>query len=337
MAWTPARLSAASVRFAIIGDSQSCTPGPALNEPILSLAVQNVLDADPPVQFVISTGDLVSGRGWPPTMIDMLKQWRQVVAPWYAADFFGLKVYPAPGNHDQSARLVYTTVWQQVFPELPDNGPPAQRKLTYSFDVGPVHIAIVNTSAPTLSGNHLIYLDWLARDLATSAQPVKFVAGHEPAYSVTGHEGLNWNPASRDRFWAILAENNVQAYFCGHTHTYDHWIKDNVHQINAGSTGGCADSFTYLIVDAAETDTTVSVYDVPTNQLLEQYSLSDTDNVSRTFLPDPTPAQAVPPRLLNAFQQIPCALLVALLVPLLINARLITGRVRAKETADQRE
>jgi hypothetical protein len=79
-------------------------------------------------------------------------------------------------------------------------------------------------------------LEWIRQDLAASNQAFKFVFGHEPAFPIDRHVGdsLDADPAQRDAFWDILADNGVQAYFCGHTHNLSHVLKDGVYQIDNG-------------------------------------------------------------------------------------------------------
>jgi len=267
-----------SIRFAVLGDSRG-SEGRAINEEVFPQIVEEVGATDPPVRFVVFLGDLVSGSDYDQALVWQLLYWRKLARPWYDADMLGAKVYPVPGNHDQPNPLTYVAAWQEAFPELPDNGPDYEKKLTYSFDFGPCHLVAINTSSPIRL--HWADLDWLADDLSASDAPVKLVFGHEPAYPKGGHIGssLDAYPARRDRFWQILVENGVRAYFCGHVHSYDHWIKDGVHQIISGGAGAPGNFFHYLVVDAGERDVTVSVYR-HSGDLHEQYKLSETENVA---------------------------------------------------------
>lgn len=278
-----ADLSAQSLRFAVIGDTQG-SDGPTISEENLGIIVERINAIDPPVQFVLQTGDLTSGGRDTQQQIKDFQRWREVVSPWYNnPDFLGLKVYPVPGNHDQKNMATHIDSWQAAFPELPDNGPWNEKKTTYSFDIGRCHFIAVNTSSPAWTRYHAVNLVWLAKDLAKSTQPVTFVYGHDPAFPVGRHIGasLDTRPDRRDAFWQMLSENNVKAYFCGHEHVYDHWMKDNVHQIITGSGGVPAEIVNYLIVDVDETNNvSVSVYEAFTNTLIDQYDLADTQDVA---------------------------------------------------------
>ncbi|MFA5864012.1 MAG: metallophosphoesterase [Phycisphaerae bacterium] len=280
VAVTVSGLQAESIRFAVVGDTRGWTNG-TINETVFSKIIQEVMAVDPPVQFVIVTGDLVTGTEDDSIMAGGFQNWRQIAKPWYDASFLGAKVYVLPGNHDEVNPLTYVKLWQDAFPELPDNGPAGDQKMTYSFDIGPVHFSMVNTDIPTPDGIHSVNLAWLANDLDNSTQPIKLVLGHEPAYSIGPHVGssLDAKPDLRDAFWQMLAAKKVSAYICSHEHLYDHWIKDNVHQIISGGGGGPGLDFHYMILDADENDVTVSVYGQATNALWDQYKLSDTANV----------------------------------------------------------
>ncbi len=270
---------AESVRFVVVSDTQGWDIQ-GVNAEALTDVVQHTLTLNPPINFVVVTGDLVCGTRDDAVMANQFRNWREITQPWYDADLYGLKVYPLPGNHDQSNRGSYMTLWQAAFPELPDNGPSQQKKMTYSVDIGPCHLAMVNTSAPDVLQAHTVNIRWLQEDLANSDKPIKFVFGHEPAYKTALRvvDSLDAKPSLRDQFWQILVDNGVKAYFCGHQHVADHWMKDNVHQIIVGG-GHVIPDFHYLIVDADENDVTVSDYLAGDHTLVSQYKLSDTANV----------------------------------------------------------
>jgi hypothetical protein len=104
-----------------------------------------------------------------------------------------------------------------------------QSKLSYSFDVGTSHFAVINTDPA--GADSTAPVTWLANDFAAAkshgAQHF-FVFGHKPAYtylynSTATAGGLDANPAgtaNRDAFWSLI-EANGATYFCGHEHTYN--------------------------------------------------------------------------------------------------------------------
>jgi 3',5'-cyclic AMP phosphodiesterase CpdA len=273
----------AGLHFAVVGDTQGMD-GATISEEAFGKIVGLICAVDPPVQFVLQTGDLIEAPLLSRDRLDAFELWRSIASPWYeSTDFIGLKVYPVPGNHDQPSLTRYVQTWQEAFPELPENGPYDEIKRTYSFDLGSCHFAAVNTSEPSLFGYNAVDTNWLTEDLAETKQPIKFVYGHAPAYPCGHHIGgsLDARPERRDIFWQTLVDNGVSVYFCGHEHVYDHWIKDGVHQIITGSGGVPAEDFDYLIVDVDDdNNVTVSVYDANDNSLMDQYDLADTANVA---------------------------------------------------------
>jgi 3',5'-cyclic AMP phosphodiesterase CpdA len=277
-------LCAEPVRFAVVGDTQGQT-GIAVNEEGLALIVRHINDQQPPVRFVSFAGDLVSGLWNPFWQYDQYRIWKSFTQPLVDA---GIAIYPAPGNHDQPNELVSGLIWRMAFPDLPDNGRGDDLGRTYSFDSGPCHLAIVNTSNPWR--NHQVDLDWLEQDLAASDRLVKAVIGHNPAFPVGPHKGssLDAYPELRNEFWQILTRNHVKVYFCGHEHVYDHWIKDNVHQVILGGAGNVQ----YAIVDADENDVRVSLFDPHTSTPVDSFLLSETENVAHEDRPAES---AVPP------------------------------------------
>ncbi|WP_347989847.1 metallophosphoesterase [Methylomonas sp. AM2-LC] len=118
----------------------------------------------------------------------------------------------------------------------PDKISSAQQKLSYSFDVGSNHFAVINTD-PVGNDSHAPY-NWLDADLSKAvAAGAKnlFVFGHKPAYyyyyagSNVAGTGLTTSSASSlfltdataaNNFWKVIQKHNA-TYFCGHEHIYN--------------------------------------------------------------------------------------------------------------------
>lgn len=102
-----------------------------------------------------------------------------------------------------------------------------QNQLSYSFDVGNSHFAVINTDAAGKDAT--APSAWLASDFAAAsgrgAQHF-FVFGHKPAYTYdfSGNGGkaggLDVNPTQRDAFWNVVEQYGA-TYFCGHEHTFN--------------------------------------------------------------------------------------------------------------------
>ncbi len=107
-----------------------------------------------------------------------------------------------------------------------------QKQLSYSFDVGNTHFAVVNTD-PFGWDTHAPAA-WLRADFqaARAAGARKFfVFGHKPAFTyafptvsgaAVGPNGLDAaaDLSGRDAFWDTI-EDFGATYFCGHEHIYD--------------------------------------------------------------------------------------------------------------------
>jgi hypothetical protein len=102
-----------------------------------------------------------------------------------------------------------------------------QNQLSYSFDVGPSHFAVISTDAP--GADSTAPSAWLAADFsAASARGARhfFVFGHKPAYTYdfSGNNGkaggLDAIPAKRNAFWSVIEQYGA-TYFCGHQHTFN--------------------------------------------------------------------------------------------------------------------
>ncbi len=261
--------------FVVMADSRGETNG--VNDDVLSRIADLVVTEN--AAFVLFPGDLVDGSPADPHLALQLNHWRDVMSPIYASDMHGAKVYAGVGNHEvRSTRS--EAVWQSIFNDLPDNGPPGETYMTYSFDYMDSHFVMLSTNR---AGNpHTVNLAWLANDLASTSAKRIFVFGHEPAYPVGPHIGssLDVYPAQRDAFWKLLAAHKVNAYFAGHEHLYNRNIHNGVHHIITGGSGapihpGYGGEFHhYALVTVNEDDVFVEIVD-DTGLLRDSFRLNE--------------------------------------------------------------
>ncbi|GAI17047.1 unnamed protein product, partial [marine sediment metagenome] len=177
-----------------------------------------------------------------------------------ASDVSSLPVFFTTGNHDITDDDIADT--RAKYAGYPDwnlsPGPTNGTTTTYSFDVGDIHVVVLNvyyngTSDDGGDGDVVDDLfDWLKTDLRASDKPYKIVTGHEPAYPVTGHVGdsLDGHLTNRNRFWNLLKTERVISYSPGHDHTYHFTEYDGVYEFDGGVTGcqiGTGDSFATLL------------------------------------------------------------------------------------------
>jgi hypothetical protein len=183
-----------------------------------------------------------------------------------------------------------------------------QSKLSYSFDVGTSHFAVINTDpAGADSTAPAIWLNADFSSAQTRGATRFFVFGHKPAYTyqyITGYTqatGVNtFAPATsgldligttnRDAFWSVI-ESYGATYFCGHEHTYnvmqpkvmnaDGTVNhvSNAYQVLVGSGGSPFDA-TALFTNSPVTDryyafANVRIYQSGKVQL-DAYGFSDT-------------------------------------------------------------
>ena len=162
-----------------------------------------------------------------------------------------------PGNHEMHPRsgedvkffdrlLLFNQQFAQ--PEVLEGYPGT----CFSWDWGNSHFACLDSchNYPDLEKGGMHYLsdeviNWLAKDLSEARdRKVRHicVVGHTNAFPREGHEddhiGLGRYPEQLEKFWAVLAANNVDAYICGHVHASDdNIIKDGVLQWLNGDSG----------------------------------------------------------------------------------------------------
>ncbi len=183
--------------------------------------------------------------------------WRGMVATLMET---GTYVVPVPGNHEtqcsrcgKTAQVENENAWRDNMGDLildttrfttlvgtaatnfsnssgsADSLTTDQSQLSYSFDVGQSHFAIINTDPVGHDG--YAPTTWLEADLtAAEARGVKrnFVFGHKAAYfyAYTGSAASstsslnNKDAAAATAFWTTI-NNHKATYFCGHEHIYN--------------------------------------------------------------------------------------------------------------------
>ncbi len=197
-----ATTSAERLVFAVCGDSRE---DDAIYKKVLARVAQ---DGN---AFLINTGDLVN-TGSEGTF----QHFQQLMAG------FPLPFYPVPGNHDRGlgGSLDYY---------LSYSGAPAAH---YSFDAGPVHLTMVNSSSGRLDQAEL---DWIDQDLATTDHAIKMVFLHHPPFDPDGTDHIlgSGNAA----FMALAQKHQVAYVFAGHIHAYSQAQRDGTTYVITGGAG----------------------------------------------------------------------------------------------------
>jgi hypothetical protein len=198
--------------------------------------------------------------------------------------------YPVVGNHEAETTEDMTWI-REAFSSLSyvvNSAPLGCETTTYSFDYGNAHFVAINEYWDGATNDHWFkygggdggYIvdelyNWLVADLENNTKPVVFVIGHEPAYPEYRHvdDSLDADPANRDRFWKLLNDEKVIAYFCGHTHTYysktvddstalpDYTWTPFTWQVDCGNAGNLGEAVqTFVDVTVTDTDVTFNTW-----------------------------------------------------------------------------
>jgi 3',5'-cyclic AMP phosphodiesterase CpdA len=188
--------------------------------------------------FVVLTGDLAYDDGTRGQLEDnVFGVYREMMS---AVPFFA-----ASGNHD------YHTDDAEPFREafaLFENGGAQGLERWYSFDWGPVHVAVLDTEKV---GE--VQQAWLAEDLAASGSQFTVVVMHRPPFSSGSHGS---SEGAREAFVPMF-QNRVDLVLAGHDHHYErtHSLDGITYVVTGGGgrgTRGVGDSdFTACSVQVA--------------------------------------------------------------------------------------
>ncbi len=208
------REAADSFEFLVFGDSHE-------KKPLYNVWRQTVTRAyqqNPGARFVMSVGDLIySGRDY--------EQWQA----WFAASqdvIAHIPDMPAIGDHEPRG-VTSKDEWQrpEYFVKLfkvPQNGPADLKGEVYSFEYGPAHIAVLNSSfhyefAGAAERKAMIQAEvaWLDADLAASTKPWKIVVYHDATYNLTPDRS---GTLTKVNFGPIIDKHHVDVVFNAHEH-----------------------------------------------------------------------------------------------------------------------
>jgi hypothetical protein len=132
-------------------------------------------------------------------------------------------VLPALGNHDSRSTNAHGRAYLDLF-LLPANGASSafadHAERFYSFDWGPVHFVALDTELAFQDpARRQAQLDWLAADLAATAQPWKVAYFHRSPFSAGGEHGSDL--AVRQAFGPVFEAHGVQLVLSAHEHDYE--------------------------------------------------------------------------------------------------------------------
>ncbi len=151
----------------------------------------------------------------------------------------------ARGNHENynstyssGNATVFYKYWPYSFVSNSTNG----NDMYYSFDYGPVHIAVLdqyNSGSYSPGKVSSAELSWLKTDLENTNKPWKFILLHEPGWSASSNSksGHKNNVDVQNNIQPLCIEYGVQAVFGGHNHYYANCLVDSVHHFTLGGGG----------------------------------------------------------------------------------------------------
>lgn len=332
--------------------------------------VEAIRDLDGGGAMLISPGDLTPLTATYHTITRTLGS----DYPWYPGvgnhEYPGGDDEPYPGaNLDWLRAFDYDVSGPDIAPNIVRTGPTGCPKTTYSFDYGAAHFVMLNVYCDAdgemaFHGDIRDHLyDWLSADLDATTQPLIFVFGHEPAYPQRddengrirhAHNSLNQFVDHRDRFWKLLNQHNVAAYFSGHTHAYSAVRIDGVWHISTGHAAGIGvtemrSTFLRVIVDG--TTVQYQAYrqrpdDLATYELTDVW---DNATTTRDVVPTPVVTPTAPPHGLLPRADLPrvtaglglalitLALVLGTLLAIIIAFRANAARANAARTKRQED
>jgi hypothetical protein len=209
-------------------------------------------------EFMITVGDMDNFSAVKKAVQDVMGE----SYPWYPA--VGNHDLPDTGNdgakHNGKRLKALRTYNQKHLKNIINWGPDALSELAgydekgardtnYSFDYENTHFVIIdqyygNTYPRRGQGKIFDSLyDWLKKDLQQTDKKHILVFGHEPAFPAHDIDFVKHqkrgtleggNPAQRDKFWKLLKDNGVKAYFCGHVHIHKIDDHEGVKQVLVG-------------------------------------------------------------------------------------------------------
>jgi len=137
---------------------------------------------------------------------------------------------------DQSIVPVYTTIGNH---DIKDGGGALYQEYfgssTYSFDLGPAHFTVFNTSSSDVSFQEF---SWLEQDLTQTEAEFRFVFTHIPPFDPrTGENHSLINSTTSTQLMSLFEAHDVDVVFTGHIHMYNETVVNGVRYVITGGAG----------------------------------------------------------------------------------------------------
>ena len=211
--------SATDLKFFMYGDTR--TNGVSQNS-ILSQVV-STYNSDPAYQtLLLHAGDWVSADGetnWTSEWYNYT--WTNIVNVGASVPIMG-----TIGNHEGSGSC---PVFDKYRP-FPFVAAPAEY---FSFDYGPVHVAVVDQYVAYNPGS--AQNNWLVADLSASTKPWKIIVLHQPGWHAAGGHDNDTNV--QNYIQPLCLTYGVQIVLGGHVHYYSRAVVSGVQHVTNGGGG----------------------------------------------------------------------------------------------------
>jgi len=137
---------------------------------------------------------------------------------------------------DQSMVPVYTTIGNH---DVKNGGGKLYEEYfgtsRYSFDIGPAHFTVFNTSSGDISSQEF---SWLEQDLTQTDAEFRFVFTHIPPFDPrTGEDHSLINSTASTQLMSLFEEHDVDVVFTGHIHVYNETTINGVRYVITGGAG----------------------------------------------------------------------------------------------------
>jgi len=225
--------NATRLTFYGIGDSQPKTGMPIMFDAV-SAALLNDMDRDEPNRhtLVLHGGDFVyRGRVEGDWAAGYFNNSYTNIASLFAA----MPVMGAVGNHEfynANGKIDMTHPNAFIDQYLPY---PYYSDYYYSFDYGPLHVAVVDNYSTYEVGSD--QYNWLSDDLTNSTKPWKIVMYHE-----SGFGNAYDNKTVQTNLHPLLVSKNIKMVIQGHIHSYCRCLKDGIQYVTLGGGGAPLDA-----------------------------------------------------------------------------------------------
>lgn len=262
--------------------------------PIRAALIENIVEDNPNVSFIIHTGDMVASGGEQ----DDWNRYFEDIAPIIVNN---LTVYYAVGNHEYYTYAlgpwVYGPEDTELVTYLANVDLPGNEKY-YSLDIDDIHFQFINTDSE--GSEKTQQLTWINEDFENNSNDFSISIFHRPMYSVRDSGRVEDAQEIRAEFDDTFQNYGVDLVLSGHDHYYYRTHRNDVYYLTVGGGGAelasnndlsewqDGDVFysEYSYCNITVTSTTINVdmliFDTSTNTT----TLGDTFEISRIAIPE---------------------------------------------------